>query len=709
MRAAAAPLQSTMTSSPAGSSAFFALALLTICAAVALLIRYYLPFRQTPAYVSVPVFLTIALPASIVLLVPIDLASSAGTDTDGNRGIWLTATVVYKSWRVMYWLTFFLTWAVLPFLGEYVDSGYREPKARTLYSLRNNGKYWAMMLASAVVGLTYYVWYNHFSLSTIKGLIVALAYAWALVLAIYLMGHGLVAFPRSLYRYASISGRLKRLQAQAPKIHDKLTESLDKLDQCEWQVVQLKQRKNGTAREFAEWIDELAEKSSLPESRASVVGRTTTATVPPVVTERYLADLTRKLKRARHAKVRFENEWDRLVQKAIWTQAIIDSKASQRLEIKNTQFRTGSAGLLDRFTIFTPYTRYHFHVHVIPALFYVVWVLTSLASLAVVWSECIHSIEPKLSIIGLSVVHQHASSRLQIGFGGQVVAAMWLCFMCTCAFYSLTEVKIWGNRALVRRNTYQESATWYALQLAKLTVPLSYNFVTFLPPMLVTETSFYKLLGQYIKLTPLGDNFSKHFPVFILVPVLATAFGLYKKVKNVSGFGDLLEDEGDEANDLAGTGGWREGRALIEREVQGATGNVLGLAQRGTNSPPGERYSDAPSSSSVAAAPAATTAANGESSNARRTRLDTRRPPVEDDDEGNGNFFELFGARVKNTFESADFNFSRPKWMGGEDEVDSRRVGRASGRGGGEGGGSGANGGFLGLFGGRGEEGRLRL
>jgi hypothetical protein len=114
-----------MSSSPAGSSAFFALALLTICGAVSLLIRYYLPFRRTPAYVSVPVFLTIALPASIVLLVPIDIASSAGTDTDGNRGIWLSTTVVYKSWRVMYWLTFFLTWAVLPFLGEYVDTGTR--------------------------------------------------------------------------------------------------------------------------------------------------------------------------------------------------------------------------------------------------------------------------------------------------------------------------------------------------------------------------------------------------------------------------------------------------------------------------------------------------------------------------------------------------------------------------------------------------------
>ncbi|KAF2450000.1 hypothetical protein P171DRAFT_428109 [Karstenula rhodostoma CBS 690.94] len=678
-----------MTASPAGSTAFFALALLTIAAAVLLLLRYYLPLRTTPAYVTVPVFLTIALPASIVLLVPIDLASSAGT-----KGIWLGENVVYKSWRVMYWLTFVLSWAILPLLGEYTDSGYREPKARALYSVKSNGRYWAIMLGTGILGLLYFIWYNGFHLDDLKGTVMALAYAWSLALAIYLMGHGLVAFPRSLYRYASITGRLKRLQAQAPKIHERLTESMDKLDQLEWQVVQLKQRKNATAREFQEWIDELAEKSSLPENRASVVGRTSTATVPPIITERYLADLTRKLKRARHAKLRFESEWDRLLHKAVKTQAILDSKASQRLEFKASQFQARTGGFSDRFTLLTPYTRYLFYVHAIPTLFYLAWFLTCLASLAVVWSECIRSFvrDTKLSVIGLTVVHHPPSSRGQIGFGGQFIAAMWLCYMLTCSFFSLTEVKIWGNRALVRRNTYQESATWYSLQLAKLTVPLSYNFVTFMPRMIVHETSFFKLLGKYIELTPAGQKFSDYFPIIILVPVLATAFGLYKKVKNISGFGDLLEDEEDEAVEAAGTGGWREGRSLIEREIQASSNNgSLGLTPRHP-SPPGERYSDNPP-----------LAANAEPSS-RRAPLG-RRQVV--DDEADGGFFESFGTRVKNTFEARDWNlnFERPRWLGGEDDVQrgQRSRGAAAPAGGDR------SGGLLALFGGRPEEGRVRL
>ncbi|KAJ4362077.1 hypothetical protein N0V83_011019 [Neocucurbitaria cava] len=713
-----------MTSSAAGSTAFFVLSLLAIATLVLFLLRYYLPLRTTPAYVTVPVFLAIALPASIVVLLPIDLASSAGTDTEGARGIWLNDTVVYKSWRVIYWLTFALTWAILPMLGEYCDSGYREPKARMMYALRSNGRYWLIVLACSIVGSIYLILWNGFEGDTFKSLVMALAYTWGLILGIYLMGHGLVAFPRSLFRYASVSERLKRIQSQAPKVNDKLTEALEKLDQYEYQVVQLKQRKNGIARDFQEWIDELAEKSNLPENRAGIVGRMSTAPVPPVITERYLADLTRKLKRARHAKTRFEMEWDHIVRKAVRTQAILDSKGSKRLEFKTSSFHS-SQNWLHRITLLTPYTRYHLHVHIIPALTYLTWFTTILASISIVWSECVREAQdfggPKLSVIGWTVVHRHDSGRSSIGFNSQIIAAAWLCYMCICAFYSLTEVKIWGNRALVRRNTYQESATWYGLQVAKLTVPLSYNFLTMTDKNIWKDTMFYKFLGRLIVLTPLGEGFSAFFPIFILVPVFATAFGLYGKIKNICGFGDLLEDEDEDAGGAyAGTGSWREGRALIEREIQGASGNVLGLSQRSNTSPPNGRYTDAPAAPSSSSSTllsqnisaASTNAEQNTSSLApqRSTRPERRRPLLsDDDDEDSGNFFENFASRVKNTFETNDFTFSRPKWLGGEDdEVDagqSRRRERERG----EGAAGDRSNGFMSLFGGRAEEGRLRL
>ncbi|KAK5016071.1 LMBR1-like membrane protein-domain-containing protein [Cryomyces antarcticus] len=678
-----------MASSSIGSDVFALMAILAISVIVLLLLRYYLPLRTTPAYLLVPVFLALALPSSIILLVPIDLASSAGTDTGGSRGIWLPERAILVTWRICYWLTFALTWAILPLLGEYSDAGYREPKDRFFYALRSNGRYQLITLGSGLLGGVYIFLQSGFHGTSVKGLVMALAYAWGLILAIYLMGHGLVALPRKLLRNASISDRLRRLQSHAPKVHDKLNEAIDELEQLEMQVMQLRQRKNGVTREFSDWIQELAETSELPESRGATApaARISRTTIPAVITERYLADLTRKLKRARHKKARFIEEWDRLVQKAADTQAVLDSSASKKLECGKA---SPYGSFYDKLIILTPYTRYILHTHITPALHYALGSILAVASICIIWSEVVKSADPKLSIVGLTVVHHPSSDRGQIGFAGQVIAAAWLMYMCTAALFSVTEVKVWGNRALVKRQTYSESACWYALQVAKLTVPLSYNFITFVSPTIYQETAFYKFLGKLINLTPLGKGFSSFFPIFILVPVCATLFNLYGKVKNVVGFG-VLEDEEDGNPSGFGTGGWREGKALIERELHGSN-NALHLANRDADAP--------------AERPAQSTDRRGP----RRIGGDRPRQPLataedgaSEEDDGSRSFYQDFAQRVRNTFDTAERpewiagigeGFKRPKWMGGDDD---------------RGGGSSGGGGGLGRwFGGR-SDGRVRL
>lgn len=95
-----------------GSDTFALLALASITTFVLLLLRHFLPLRTTPAYLILPIFLALALPISIILLVPIDLASSSRTDEEALRGIWLPQGVVLVAWRLTYWLTFGLTWYV---------------------------------------------------------------------------------------------------------------------------------------------------------------------------------------------------------------------------------------------------------------------------------------------------------------------------------------------------------------------------------------------------------------------------------------------------------------------------------------------------------------------------------------------------------------------------------------------------------------------
>lgn len=258
------------------------------------------------------------------------------------------------------------------------------------------------------------------------------------------------------------------------------------------------------------------------------------------------------------------------------------------------------------------------------------------------------------------------------------MAAAWLLYMCTAALISISEVKVWGNRALVPRHTYAESACWYACQVAKLTVPLAFNFVTFVPDEIASNTAFYKFLGYLIDLTPISTGFSDWFPIFILVSVLATAFNLYGRVKSIAGFGVLDDDE--EENPVGfGTGGWREGRTLIDQEIRSGGSDGLGLNTRDESSPLATNprtnlLSDSPAGSRTSTPPIPTSAPFAARTGAAPPPARRARDSLPTDEEGTGNFFQDFAHRVKNTVDLAErpqwmknIKVDRPKWMAGVD------------------------------------------
>lgn len=670
----------------AQSGTFAGLALLTICIAVLLLLRHYLPLRSAPAFLILPVFLAIALPASAVLLVPIDVASSARVEDEASKGIWLPQRLVLVSWRIIYWLTFILTWLILPLLAEFMDAGYRDPKSRMIYSLRSNGRYQLIVLSCAILGLIYMIYSYGFDPTAIKGVVMALAYAWGLIFAIYLMGHGLVALPRNLIRSASISGSLRRVQAHAPKVHEKLEDAILALEDVESHIEQLKKRKTGSAVEFQEWIDELADMTGTLPPRVTLATPEidSASKVPAVITERYLADLTRRFYRARHQRARYVDEWDRVVQTAFELQLILDSKASKQL-IFNSQ--DSSSTLFAKILTLPPNLRYHLYVKIIPTLRLAAGGLLSLASAAIVWSEIIRFPKPELSAVSLTVIHNPTREDYQIGFGGQFIAAFWILYMCTCALSSMADVPVWNQRALVRRNTYAESACWYASYIARLTVPLAYNFLTFLPKHIHTETTFYQFLGKLINLTPLGKWFDYLFPIFILIPVCATLFNLYGKVKNLCGF-SILEDDDEESNPSGfGTGGWREGRDLIARDLEGPVGSsTLGLLNQSSPRGPSDIARSPRWARSPVREPATPSTGSAGRAIGSSAPLNRRQAPALDPEPDEENFFTLFGRRVKNTFDTFEpprwmnnnndnnndgsnrRSFSRPKWMGGDSD-----------------------------------------
>lgn len=365
---------------------------------------------------------------------------------------------------------------------------------------------------------------------------------------------------------------------------------------------------------------------------------------------------------------------------------------------------------MERFTILTPYMRYIYLYYLLPFIRTALGFILSVASFCIVWSEVIKSVNPLLSIIAVTVVHHPTSERGQIGFAGQVIAAFWILYMCIAALTSLTEVKVWRGRALVKRNTHGESAMWYAMQVAKLSVPLAFNFMTFLAPDIYGETVFYHFLGKLIKLTQLGEWFDWLFPTFILIPVCATLFNLYGNVKRCIGYGGVIDDDDEENETGYGTGSWREGRDLIERELQGHS-SLSSLAQSSSDPHhiPNNPYNRAAPTVAVPSAQrrlgqaSKSTSASASASRVKSQQRSTA-PNTSPEDE---NFFEAFGHRVRNTFDAVQTpkwlqnmgdGIKKPKWMGGDGEAEPSRGGA---------GGRGSD--FTRWFSGSREEGRVRL
>ncbi|KAH7272760.1 hypothetical protein MRS44_003264 [Fusarium solani] len=698
-------LHITSSSSPVGSAIFSCLALLVISLVVLLILRYYLPLRTTPAFYLLPIFFALWLPSIVVILVPIDLASSATTGDEATRGIWLPERVLLVSWRITYWLTFALTWFILPILAEYADAGYREPYDKFMYSVRSNAMFHAIVLSLGSVGLIYVFVYYGFNFTSVKALVMALAYCWGLILAIYLMGHGLVSIPRRLMRGASISGRLRRLQSKAPKVYEQMEDSIANLEDIEVQVVELGRRKTGSALAFRDWIEELQEMANIPESqpRPSRFGTgTDSAIIPHVITEKYLADLTRKYVRARHTRSRYVNAWSELVQEAAETQNILDSAGSKKLELGDV---SPHAGFWEKMVILTPYTRYLYYYHLLPYGQVLLGLFLAAASACIVWSEFVKIAFPKLSVIRLTVVHHWVGDKAEVGFAGQVISSLWICYMCAAALISMTEVKVWRGRALVRRNTAHESAFWYAMQVAKLTIPISYNFVTFLSKDVYNKTTFYKFLGVLVDFTPLGRYFDDLFPVLVLFPVFATLFGIYGRVKRIFVGMDVMDDEEDNAAGY-GTGSWREGRDLISRELGGNTlfhrreDALARIAATGTSGGRSAPVLSIPSARGAASSPARSPARPATTT---RVRTSAFGPHWNDEPPEDDNIFQILGHRMKNTFDAIEgpkwfHDMKKPKWMGG-DEDDDAGAGSSSG--------SGPD--FRRWFGGGSSEGQIRI
>ncbi|KAF9980776.1 hypothetical protein BGZ65_004697 [Modicella reniformis] len=519
---------------------------IALVALVAGLLNYLGNRVEHAWYVSLIAYISWFFPFSVVVLVPLDLASVL---------------------------------ALIPLLQVYTQSGEFTMMKKLRHAIRYNIIYQLIIGVVAFLGLIY-VWYSERS-SNLRGYIMALSNSWGLVLVIVFMGYGMVDVPRRLWHKGDNARELRRIAFQASVVKDKRQDTEDEVLHVakELSVVCHRVPPSDPLRPY---VDRMVEdfpavrgvqfESSRPVSpippslsqRGDLIGGATSGTsrftsglstggrkhftdsiVPAVVTEQYLADLNARIKMALRMNDRWTAIWHNLLKAGFLAQDIQENADSPE-----KKFRSNLRPLASKPKEWQLSFEWYWHLKLRPVLLRSLSFTCAVLSLLIVWSEMTYqNSNPVLSVIGLLV--QLAQDRMSYGTI-ETISFLTMFYMCTCAYTTLLKMRLLNNYVLVpNHHTDEPTLLFLGAYLCRLTFPLVYNYLTISAVGKEDNTEFAAYMGK-IDMVPFLGEFNYYMPYVILVPMLMTLFNVFAKMFAICSISDNFFDNDDDDGGIGG-------------------------------------------------------------------------------------------------------------------------------------------------------------
>lgn len=156
------------------------------------------------------------------LFIPVDLATSYDS-ADGPKSM-------QQLWLAVYWMTFVVTWLIIPLVNEFQSSGYYHWQDGVLSSLRSNLIQYIVMI---VLGAAFVVWVlasHRLTAAELPDFVVVAATAYGMIFVAALGGYGLIELPRWFWKQGDAAGTLRTLQFQAPELENAAYEARQELE-----------------------------------------------------------------------------------------------------------------------------------------------------------------------------------------------------------------------------------------------------------------------------------------------------------------------------------------------------------------------------------------------------------------------------------------------------------------------------------------------
>ncbi|KAG0052945.1 hypothetical protein BGZ83_001871 [Gryganskiella cystojenkinii] len=476
-------------------------------------------------------------------------------------------------------------WALIPLLQAYTQSGEFTVMKRIRSAVRYNIIYQLIVGSIALLGLIY-VWYSQ-GTSNLRAYVMALSNSWGLILVVIFMGYGMVDVPRRLWHKGDNARELRRISFKASVVKDKRQDTEDEVLNVakELSVVCHKLPLSDPLRVHVDRMvadfpavrgvqfessrtsspvprgGDVASGAALTANTTATSGtatRPTTSTsglaarkhsmdglVPAIITEKYLADLHARIKRALRMNDRWTAIWNDLLKAGFLAQDIQENADNPEKKFRST---LRPLSLKPKDWILS--LEWHWHLKIRPVLLKSASLICGALSLLIVWSEMTYqNVNPILSVIGLLV--QLATQKVSYG-AIEAISFFTMLYMCTCAYTTLMKMKLLNNYVLVpNHHTDEPTLLFIGSYLCRLTFPLVYNYLTISAIGKEDSTVFAQYMGK-IDMVPFLGEFNYYMPYLILVPTLITLFNVFAKMFAVCSISDNFFDNDDDEGGIGG-------------------------------------------------------------------------------------------------------------------------------------------------------------
>ncbi|TPX57579.1 hypothetical protein PhCBS80983_g03752 [Powellomyces hirtus] len=347
----------------------------------------------------------------------------------------------------------------------------------------------------------------------------AAANAWGLLLITIMMGYGLVEIPRTLWYDANTTWCLRYMEFIVPSVKENMVDAEADIYDIARQIA-IASKKIAMDDPLRPWVEKLIKKCPIALEERNLERNIDQEEIPRKIDEEYLVTLHAAIKRAVKVNDRTQAQYRFVLQKAFLYQDIIENYRNRERKFVSTLIKVKN----DKFTDTKMKAYWYWYVWIKPNLLRMLSVIGALASLAVIWSESTFQVQS----ITLSVPAAILQSPY-VGYAAtELVAVVFILYMCVCAYSTLFKIKIMDYYLVPEHHTDEGSLMFIGSYLCKLTFPLCYNFLN----MVQDEKSvFIQYQGKAVSLTPLlGDGYNKWLPEIVLIFATLTLLNLHGRL-----------------------------------------------------------------------------------------------------------------------------------------------------------------------------------